>query len=66
MDNSYKNPIARIRSDVKLDPKKRIRYSITGRGVTEPPLGLFIIDERTGDLNVTGIVDREEIDMFFV
>ncbi|CAI9604998.1 unnamed protein product, partial [Staurois parvus] len=65
-DNSYKNPIARIQSDVKMDVRKRIRYSIVGRGVTEPPLGLFIIDERTGDLNVTGIVDREDIDMFFL
>ncbi|KAM9308358.1 desmoglein-2 [Gastrophryne carolinensis] len=65
-DNSYKNPIARIQSDVKLDPRMRIRYSIVGRGVTEPPLGIFVINERTGDLNVTGIVDREEIPMFFL
>ncbi|XP_068093409.1 desmoglein-2 [Hyperolius riggenbachi] len=63
-DNSYKNPIAKIQSDVKIDPTKRIRYSITGMGVTEPPLGMFIIDERSGELNVTGIVDREEIPMF--
>ncbi|XP_075069563.1 desmoglein-2 [Mixophyes fleayi] len=65
-DNSFKNPIAKIQSDSKVDPSLRIRYKITGRGVTEPPLGMFIINERTGEMNVTGIVDREEIPMFYL
>ncbi|KAM3928143.1 desmoglein-2 [Leptodactylus fuscus] len=65
-DNSFKNPIARIQSDLKVDKSRRIRYSIMGPGVTQPPLGIFIINENTGDLNVTGIVDREEIAMFFL
>ncbi|XP_073535304.1 desmoglein-2-like isoform X2 [Phyllobates terribilis] len=65
-DNSLKNPIAKIQSDVKLDISRRIRYSITGPGVTEPPLGMFIINENTGEVNVTGIVDREQISLFFL
>ncbi|XP_072008125.1 desmoglein-2 isoform X1 [Engystomops pustulosus] len=65
-DNSFKNPIARIQSDIKLDRSRRIRYSIIGPGVTQAPLGIFLIDENSGDLNVTGIVDREEISMFFL
>ncbi|XP_029447034.1 desmoglein-2 [Rhinatrema bivittatum] len=62
-DNSAKNPIARIQSDIHLDVSKQITYKITGQGVTEPPYGLFVINSRTGDLNITGIVDREEIQM---
>ncbi|KAG9478975.1 hypothetical protein GDO78_012576 [Eleutherodactylus coqui] len=65
-DNSHKNPIARIQSDSKLHGDRIIHYSITGQGVTEPPLGIFVINEFTGDLNVTGIVDREETPMFFL
>ncbi|XP_040289294.1 desmoglein-2 isoform X2 [Bufo bufo] len=64
-DNSFKNPIAKITSD-KVEPNRRIRYSITGQGVTQPPLGIFIINENTGEMNVTGIVDREEISMFYL
>ncbi|XP_078543504.1 desmoglein-2 [Lissotriton helveticus] len=64
-DNSKKNPIAKIQSDQILT-MNRITYRVTGRGVTEPPYGLFIINEKTGEMNVTGIVDREEISMFYL
>ncbi|XP_063307517.1 desmoglein-2 isoform X2 [Pelobates fuscus] len=63
-DNSFRNPIAKIQSDYQ--GSKRIRYLITGAGVTEPPLGIFYINERTGEVNVTGIVDREENPMFYL
>ncbi|XP_053570973.1 desmoglein-2 [Bombina bombina] len=65
-DNSRKNPIARIQSDHQIEFNKRITYKITGKGVTEPPYGLFIINERNGELNVTGIVDRETTPIFFL
>uniref|UniRef100_A0A803JA93 Desmoglein 2 n=1 Tax=Xenopus tropicalis TaxID=8364 RepID=A0A803JA93_XENTR len=63
-DNSWRNPIAKIQSDYQID--RRITYRIEGMGVTKPPLGIFIINERTGELNVTGIVDREETPMFYL
>ncbi|XP_003223578.2 desmoglein-2 [Anolis carolinensis] len=62
-DNSKKNPIAKIRSDRSVEPGVIITYTISGQGVTEPPYGLFVINGKTGDLNITGIVDREQTPM---
>uniref|UniRef100_A0A7M4FA09 Desmoglein 2 n=1 Tax=Crocodylus porosus TaxID=8502 RepID=A0A7M4FA09_CROPO len=62
-DNSKRNPIARIRSDYE-DSGMIITYRVSGPGVTEPPYGLFVINKRTGELNITGIVDREQTPMF--
>ncbi|XP_032875377.1 desmoglein-2-like [Amblyraja radiata] len=53
------NPIAMIRSDFEDKEGVEITYSITGPGADKLPMGLFVIDSRTGDLNVTGTVDRE-------
>ncbi|KAM6410652.1 uncharacterized protein J5M81_000923 [Pluvialis apricaria] len=64
-DNSYKNPIARIHSDLE-DTGVVVTYTISGQGVTEPPYGLFVINGKTGDLNVTGIVDREKTPMLLL
>ncbi|KAM9302870.1 desmoglein-2 [Morus bassanus] len=61
-DNSYKNPIARIHSDLE-DTGVVVTYTISGQGVTEPPYGLFVINGKTGDLNITGKVDREKTPM---
>ncbi|NWR73816.1 DSG2 protein, partial [Centropus unirufus] len=58
-DNSYKNPIARIHSDLE-NMGVVVTYTISGQGVTEPPYGLFVINGKTGDLNITGRVDREK------
>ncbi|XP_015710969.1 desmoglein-2 [Coturnix japonica] len=58
-DNSYRNPIARIHSDLE-DTGIVVTYTISGQGVTEPPYGLFVINGKTGDLNITGRVDREK------
>ncbi|XP_053107069.1 desmoglein-2 [Hemicordylus capensis] len=64
-DNSGKNPIAKIRSDREVENGVVIRYSVTGEGITAPPFGLFVIDEKTGELNVTSmIVDREQTPLF--
>lgn len=43
-----------------------VTYTISGQGVTEPPYGLFVIDGKTGNLNITGKVDREKTPMLFV
>ncbi|XP_010152259.1 PREDICTED: desmoglein-2 [Eurypyga helias] len=65
VDNSYKNPIARIHSDLE-DTGIVVTYTISGQGVTEPPYGLFVINGKTGDLNITGRVDREKTPMLFL
>uniref|UniRef100_U3IJF7 Desmoglein 2 n=1 Tax=Anas platyrhynchos platyrhynchos TaxID=8840 RepID=U3IJF7_ANAPP len=64
-DNSYRNPIARIHSD-REDAGIVVTYTISGQGVTEPPYGLFVIDGKTGNLNITGKVDREKTPMLFL
>ncbi|NXG76382.1 DSG2 protein, partial [Baryphthengus martii] len=64
-DNSYKNPIARIHSDLE-DTGVVVTYTISGQGVTEPPFGLFVINGKTGDLNITGKVDREKTPMLLL
>uniref|UniRef100_A0A8B9T6T1 Cadherin domain-containing protein n=1 Tax=Anas platyrhynchos TaxID=8839 RepID=A0A8B9T6T1_ANAPL len=64
-DNSYRNPIARIHSD-REDAGIVVIYTISGQGVTEPPYGLFVIDGKTGNLNITGKVDREKTPMLFL
>ncbi|KAG8133553.1 hypothetical protein E2320_011324 [Naja naja] len=62
-DNSQKNPIAKIRSDKDVEQGVIITYTISGQGVTEPPYHLFVINGKTGELNITGIVDREQTPM---
>ncbi|KAG8442107.1 hypothetical protein GDO86_011052, partial [Hymenochirus boettgeri] len=64
-DNRYRNPIAKVHSDKDL--KKIIVYTISGPGVDREPYNIFILDGKTGYLNVTGvIVDREVISVFFL
>lgn len=60
-DNRYRNPLAKVHSDIEVK-KSVIYYKVTGQGVDQPPYRLFLIDPKTGYLNVTGvIIDREEI-----
>uniref|UniRef100_UPI00398F17DB desmoglein-2-like isoform X2 n=1 Tax=Pristiophorus japonicus TaxID=55135 RepID=UPI00398F17DB len=54
-----KNPICVIRSDAEDIAGVTITYTVTGPGVNQPPIGLFVIDQRTGELSITGQVDRE-------
>nr|XP_048696483.1 desmoglein-2 [Caretta caretta] len=60
-DNLKINPIAKISSDHADDPGVVITYSISGQGVTD---GLFVINGKTGELNITRRVDREKTPMF--
>ena len=44
----------------------KITYKYTGKGITEPPFGVFVFNKDTGELNVTKILDREETPSFLV
>ncbi|KAB0390218.1 hypothetical protein E2I00_009732, partial [Balaenoptera physalus] len=61
-DNSKRNPIATITSGFQVS--QDITYHITGIGIDQPPLGIFIVDRKTGEINITAIVDREETPSF--
>ncbi|MCI4389384.1 hypothetical protein PGIGA_G00097330 [Pangasianodon gigas] len=61
VDYTKQSFIARIRSD-KEDPSKGpIRYSLKGIGADQPPYNLFVVDPSTGNVRVTGLLDRENI-----
>lgn len=53
-----------VRSD--RDSKNRVKYSLSGIGADQPPLNLFIVNQETGYVTVTGILDREEYHQFNV
>ncbi|XP_069887006.1 desmoglein-4 [Dipodomys merriami] len=63
-DNSKRNPIARIRSDCEVSQK--ITYRISGAGIDRPPYGVFTINPRTGEINITSVVDREITPLFLI
>ncbi|XP_004683867.1 PREDICTED: desmoglein-4 [Condylura cristata] len=63
-DNSKRNPIARIRSDCEVNQK--ITYRISGAGIDRPPYGVFTINPRTGEINITSVVDREITPLFLI
>ncbi|KAM3929180.1 desmocollin-2 [Leptodactylus fuscus] len=54
--------VQQIQSDTQQD--YTILYSISGQGVDQPPVGLFTINEKTGDIYINAIVDREEYPFF--
>uniref|UniRef100_H3AXL4 Cadherin domain-containing protein n=1 Tax=Latimeria chalumnae TaxID=7897 RepID=H3AXL4_LATCH len=64
-DCSKRNPIAKIRSD-KVEEDPNVYYRISGKGANEPPYGLFVVDEKTGYINITRTVDREEFPFFIL
>ncbi|XP_006835189.1 PREDICTED: desmoglein-1 [Chrysochloris asiatica] len=63
-DNSKRNPIAKIHSDCAANQK--VTYRISGVGIDQPPYGVFIINEKTGEINITSIVDREVTPFFII
>ncbi|NWV42060.1 DSG1A protein, partial [Grantiella picta] len=63
-DNSKRNPIAKIRSDCEED--NPITYSISGVGIDRAPYGIFVVNPRTGEINITSIVDREVTPVFVI
>lgn len=65
-DLSKKNPIAKIHSDLAEERGLKITYKYTGKGITEPPFGIFVFNKDTGDLNITKVLDREETPSFLL
>ncbi|XP_023569153.1 desmoglein-2, partial [Octodon degus] len=63
-DLSRKNPIAKIHSDIAEERGIKVTYRYTGKGITEPPFGIFVFNKDNGELNVTSILDREEIPFY--
>ncbi|KAG8570980.1 hypothetical protein GDO81_011493 [Engystomops pustulosus] len=60
----YPCHVQQIQSDTQLDYD--IIYSITGQGVDQDPIGLFTINEKTGDIYINAQVDREQYPFFQV
>ncbi|XP_009694703.1 PREDICTED: desmoglein-1-like [Cariama cristata] len=63
-DNSKRNPIAKIRSD--CEENHPVTYSISGVGIDRAPYGIFVVNPRTGEINITSIVDREVTPVFVI
>ncbi|KAL8182208.1 UNVERIFIED_CONTAM: hypothetical protein K2H54_047755, partial [Gekko kuhli] len=63
-DNSKRNPIARIRSD--CEEKQTIIYKISGKGIDSHPFGIFVINQKSGEINITKVVDRETNPFFVI
>ncbi|KAJ7338773.1 hypothetical protein JRQ81_012675 [Phrynocephalus forsythii] len=63
-DNSRRNPIAKIRSD--CEETQPLIYKITGEGIDQHPIGVFVINQRTGEINITKKVDREKNPIFII
>ncbi|XP_056599162.1 desmoglein-2-like protein isoform X1 [Triplophysa dalaica] len=51
--------IAKIRSDEET--RTTIRYSLTGPGADQHPLGLFSVGHENGLVKISGVLDREKI-----
>ncbi|XP_035987607.1 desmoglein-2.1 isoform X3 [Fundulus heteroclitus] len=63
VDYTQKESIAKIRSDYQTGGQT-IMYSLEGRGANQYPFHVFVVDPRTGNVRVTKILDREEIDTY--
>ncbi|XP_029102310.1 desmoglein-2-like [Scleropages formosus] len=63
-NKDYRNRdyIAKIRSDSDLE--ENVNYFLEGPGATEDPVNLFIVNQISGFVRVTGILDREKISRY--
>ncbi|XP_016418708.1 cadherin-like protein 26 [Sinocyclocheilus rhinocerous] len=64
MPGPYPAIVTQLYNDKKED--NTIKFRIKGQGVTEKPLGLFSIDEKTGIVYVHQPIDREVYHIFHV
>lgn len=53
-----------IRSDFQQDQK--VEYFLEGPGANQKPFNVFVVNHETGDVRVTKILDREEVDTYVV
>uniref|UniRef100_A0A8C7Y5Q6 Cadherin domain-containing protein n=1 Tax=Oryzias sinensis TaxID=183150 RepID=A0A8C7Y5Q6_9TELE len=54
--------IAKIRSDYK--DGRDIEYFLEGPGANQRPFNVFVVNRETGDVRVTQVLDREEMDTY--
>ncbi|CAB1324036.1 unnamed protein product [Coregonus sp. 'balchen'] len=50
--------VAKIRSDLD-EAGETLYYSLRGPGANQEPVNLFVVEETTGLVHITGILDRE-------
>ncbi|XP_061095014.1 desmoglein-2.1-like [Conger conger] len=50
--------IAKVRSD-KEQPTERLLYYLHGHGADQPPINLFVVNQTSGFVRITDILDRE-------
>uniref|UniRef100_I3J6Y1 Cadherin domain-containing protein n=1 Tax=Oreochromis niloticus TaxID=8128 RepID=I3J6Y1_ORENI len=62
VDYTKEKLIAKIRSDFQVG--SNLRYSLEGVGANQYPFHVFVVDANTGDVSVTKLLDREEIDTY--
>ncbi|KAJ8383574.1 hypothetical protein AAFF_G00219540 [Aldrovandia affinis] len=62
VDYTKRVSIAKIRSD--KDDEQRVHYTLTGAGADKDPFNLFIVNETSGHVRVTGILDREKFSVY--
>lgn len=61
---NYYYLLLQIRSD--CEENNPVTYSISGVGIDRAPYGIFVVNPRTGEINITSIVDREVTPVFVV
>ncbi|OXB81688.1 UNVERIFIED_CONTAM: hypothetical protein H355_008937, partial [Colinus virginianus] len=61
---SINNLSLQIRSD--CEENNPVTYSISGVGIDRAPYGIFVVNPRTGEINITSIVDREITPVFVI
>ncbi|KAL4630981.1 desmoglein-2-like, partial [Arapaima gigas] len=61
-DLTERESIAKIWSDKNINAK--LRYFLGGAGADKDPVNLFIVNEATGFVRITGILDREQIPVY--
>ena len=53
-------------SQIGSDLEGKLRYTLKGPGANEPPYNLFVVDETTGKVRITDLLDREKTDKYNV
>lgn len=60
------SPVLSLQIHSDCAANQQVTYRISGVGIDQPPYGIFIINQKTGEINITSIVDREITPFFIV
>lgn len=60
------SPVLSLQIHSDCAANQQVTYRISGVGIDQPPYGIFIINQKTGEINITSIVDREVTPFFIV